>query len=68
MFLLSSTTVKLKNRNLEVMEVILHQKNKYNVLVVFMWDTDKIRDRFGGIGRCNVKTCMHTIINVNVST
>ncbi len=40
----------------------LHQKNKYNVLIVFilyrkkrflllMWDTGKVRDRFGGVGR-----------------
>ncbi len=40
----------------------LHQKNKYIVLIVFIlycktlllllrWDTGKVRDRFGGMGR-----------------
>ncbi len=40
----------------------LHQKNKYNVFIVFIlncktlllllrWDTGKGRDRFGGMGR-----------------
>ncbi len=40
----------------------LHQKNKYNVLIVLIlycktlllllrWDTGTVRDRFGGMGR-----------------
>ncbi len=51
----------------------LHQKNKYNVLIVFIlycrsllllmrWDTGEVRDRFGGMGRLRCKGWANSVI------
>ncbi len=61
---------------------VLTSKNKYNVLIVFIlycktlllllrWDTGKVRDRFGGMGRfkggLRCKGWVNTVI-INVIT